>query len=171
MVWWKTLENFEVGQTPLQKCFAGILPIAKLAVLWKTTLCVCTIMVVGRVLTCFSHPSLLTHSPSLTSSLPPLLTHSLTHPLLPFLTPSLPHSLPSSPSLPHSLTPSHPLPPSLLPFLTPSHPLPPSLTPSKARNWIKELKRMLGDKVTLCIVGNKIDLDRQRTVSEKDALE
>ncbi|CAI8014175.1 Ras-related protein Rab-21 [Geodia barretti] len=41
----------------------------------------------------------------------------------------------------------------------------------KARNWIKELKRMLGDKVTLCIVGNKIDLDRQRTVTERDALE
>ena len=57
------------------------------------------------------------------------------------------------------------LPPSSLPSL-PS--LPPSL---KARNWIKELKRMLGDKVTLCIVGNKIDLDRQRTVTERDALE
>ena len=42
---------------------------------------------------------------------------------------------------------------------------------TQARNWIKELKRMLGDKVTLCIVGNKIDLEKQRTVIEKDALE
>lgn len=41
----------------------------------------------------------------------------------------------------------------------------------KARNWIKELRRMLGDKVTLCIVGNKIDLDKKRTVIEKDALD
>ena len=44
-------------------------------------------------------------------------------------------------------------------------------THTQARNWIKELRRMLGDKVTLCIVGNKIDLEKQRTVIEKDALE
>ena len=30
---------------------------------------------------------------------------------------------------------------------------------------------MLGDKVVLCIVGNKIDLDKKRTVEERSALE
>jgi len=35
----------------------------------------------------------------------------------------------------------------------------------KVKSWIKELKRMLGNEVVLCIVGNKIDLEKDRHVS------
>ena len=120
------------------------------------------------------------HKVRLTNFLPSL--HSS---LYPSLLPSLPPSLPSlthflcisflplffRPSAPPCFLPSlrSSLPSSIYPSLLPSLPLPP---PSKqARNWIKELRRMLGDKVTLCIVGNKIDLDKKRTVVERDALE
>lgn len=41
----------------------------------------------------------------------------------------------------------------------------------QAKNWVRELRKMLGDSCVLCIVGNKIDLDKDRTVSEKDAKE
>jgi Ras-related protein Rab-21 len=33
------------------------------------------------------------------------------------------------------------------------------------KSWAKELKRMLGENVVLCIVGNKIDLEKDRHVS------
>lgn len=36
--------------------------------------------------------------------------------------------------------------------------------PTQAKNWVKELRKMLGDNVILCIVGNKIDLEKNRTV-------
>ena len=39
----------------------------------------------------------------------------------------------------------------------------------QARNWIRELRRMLGDNIVVCIVGNKIDLEKNRTVSQRDA--
>lgn len=39
----------------------------------------------------------------------------------------------------------------------------------QARNWIKELRRMLGDDIVVCIVGNKIDLEKNRTVTQRDA--
>ena len=33
------------------------------------------------------------------------------------------------------------------------------------KKWIKELKRILGNDVVLAIVGNKIDLEKDRTVT------
>ena len=39
----------------------------------------------------------------------------------------------------------------------------------QARNWIRELRRMLGDNIVVCIVGNKMDLEKNRTVSQRDA--
>ncbi|XP_055304175.1 ras-related protein Rab-21 [Sitodiplosis mosellana] len=34
----------------------------------------------------------------------------------------------------------------------------------KVKNWVKELKKMLGSEIVLTIVGNKIDLNKDRTV-------
>ena len=36
---------------------------------------------------------------------------------------------------------------------------------------MKELKRILGEKVILAIVGNKIDLDKERNVPVEQAVE
>ncbi|XP_022112114.1 ras-related protein Rab-21-like [Acanthaster planci] len=40
---------------------------------------------------------------------------------------------------------------------------------SKVKNWVKELKKMLGNEICLCIAGNKIDLEKQRNVSIGEA--
>lgn len=40
----------------------------------------------------------------------------------------------------------------------------------KVKNWVKELKRMLGSEIILVITGNKIDLEEQRTVMEDEAV-
>ncbi|CAF0925816.1 unnamed protein product [Rotaria sordida] len=42
---------------------------------------------------------------------------------------------------------------------------------NQVKSWIKELKRMLGDDVVLCIVENKIDLEKDRRVSRQTAEE
>ncbi|XP_063236487.1 ras-related protein Rab-21 [Bacillus rossius redtenbacheri] len=39
----------------------------------------------------------------------------------------------------------------------------------KVKNWVKELKKMLGNEVCLAIAGNKIDLEKERTVAIEDA--
>ena len=39
----------------------------------------------------------------------------------------------------------------------------------QAKNWIKELRKMLGEDIVVCIVGNKIDLEKNRTVSKAEA--
>uniref|UniRef100_A0A8C4ZAK0 Ras-related protein Rab-21 n=1 Tax=Gadus morhua TaxID=8049 RepID=A0A8C4ZAK0_GADMO len=39
----------------------------------------------------------------------------------------------------------------------------------KVKNWVKELRKMLGNDICLCIVGNKIDLDKERHVAEEEA--
>ena len=41
----------------------------------------------------------------------------------------------------------------------------------QARNWIRELRKIIGDNVVVCIVGNKIDLEKNRTVNMKEAEE
>lgn len=41
----------------------------------------------------------------------------------------------------------------------------------QVQNWVKELKRILGDKVFLAIVGNKIDLEKDRNVPTEEATE
>ncbi|XP_026883390.1 ras-related protein Rab-21-like [Electrophorus electricus] len=38
----------------------------------------------------------------------------------------------------------------------------------KVKSWVKELRRILGNEVCLCIVGNKTDLDKDRNVSSED---
>ncbi|KAH3734482.1 ras-related protein Rab-21-like [Dreissena polymorpha] len=41
----------------------------------------------------------------------------------------------------------------------------------KVKSWVKELKKMLGNDICLCIAGNKIDLEKDRhvTVAEAEA--
>jgi len=39
----------------------------------------------------------------------------------------------------------------------------------KVKNWVKELRKMLGKDVVLTIAGNKADLARNRVVSEEEA--
>uniref|UniRef100_A0AAY5F5K9 Ras-related protein Rab-21 n=1 Tax=Electrophorus electricus TaxID=8005 RepID=A0AAY5F5K9_ELEEL len=39
----------------------------------------------------------------------------------------------------------------------------------KVKNWVKELRKMLGNEISLCIVGNKIDLEKERHVSVEEA--
>lgn len=41
----------------------------------------------------------------------------------------------------------------------------------KVKNWVKELKKMLGDGICITIVGNKIDLEKDRVVQASDAEE
>ncbi|KAG8278737.1 Ras- protein Rab-21 [Homalodisca vitripennis] len=41
----------------------------------------------------------------------------------------------------------------------------------QVKNWVKELKKMLGSDICLVIAGNKIDLEKQRTVPVEDAEE
>ncbi|XP_067950887.1 ras-related protein Rab-21-like [Watersipora subatra] len=41
----------------------------------------------------------------------------------------------------------------------------------KVKSWVKELRKMLGDTVELCIVGNKIDKEKERTVMASTAQE
>lgn len=39
----------------------------------------------------------------------------------------------------------------------------------QVKNWVKELKKMLGSDICLVIAGNKIDLEKQRTVPVEEA--
>lgn len=39
----------------------------------------------------------------------------------------------------------------------------------KVKNWVRELKKMLGSEIILTIVGNKIDLEKERRVQHDDA--
>ncbi|VDN03859.1 unnamed protein product [Thelazia callipaeda] len=41
----------------------------------------------------------------------------------------------------------------------------------KVKMWVNELKRMLGDEVYLIIIGNKLDLERNRNVDKNEATE
>lgn len=41
----------------------------------------------------------------------------------------------------------------------------------KVKNWVKELKKMLGTGVCICIAGNKVDLEKQRVVTVEEAEE
>lgn len=40
----------------------------------------------------------------------------------------------------------------------------------KVKNWVRELKKMLGSEIILTIVGNKIDLEKERRVQHQDAV-
>lgn len=39
----------------------------------------------------------------------------------------------------------------------------------QVKTWVKELQRVLGDSCALMIVGNKLDLEKERTVTEQEA--
>eukprot|EP00002_Diphylleia_rotans_P019890 TRINITY_DN3846_c0_g1_i1.p1 TRINITY_DN3846_c0_g1~~TRINITY_DN3846_c0_g1_i1.p1 ORF type:complete len:209 (-),score=46.32 TRINITY_DN3846_c0_g1_i1:729-1355(-) len=41
---------------------------------------------------------------------------------------------------------------------------------SKVKNWVKELRTMLGKNVVLAIAGNKADLEKSRQVSNEDGM-
>lgn len=41
----------------------------------------------------------------------------------------------------------------------------------KVKNWVKELRKMLGNDVCLCIAGNKVDLEKNRAVPADKAEE
>jgi len=41
----------------------------------------------------------------------------------------------------------------------------------KVKNWVRELRKMLGDNIELCIAGNKIDLEKDRKVDKATALQ
>ncbi|CAG0916450.1 unnamed protein product [Notodromas monacha] len=40
---------------------------------------------------------------------------------------------------------------------------------TRVKNWVKELRTMLGHDICMCIVGNKVDLERSRVVAAEDA--
>mmetsp|Transcript_19737 Transcript_19737/g.51384 ORF Transcript_19737/g.51384 Transcript_19737/m.51384 type:complete len:210 (-) Transcript_19737:4256-4885(-) len=39
----------------------------------------------------------------------------------------------------------------------------------KVKNWVKELRKMLGQDISLCIVGNKSDMEKNRNVDQATA--
>ena len=39
----------------------------------------------------------------------------------------------------------------------------------QVKNWVKELRKMLGNDISLCIAGNKIDLEKERHVPVEEA--
>lgn len=41
---------------------------------------------------------------------------------------------------------------------------------TKVRNWVKELRKIVGQDIVLIIAGNKIDLEKKRQVDESEAL-
>eukprot|EP00455_Lapot_gusevi_P015532 TRINITY_DN1787_c0_g1_i1.p1 TRINITY_DN1787_c0_g1~~TRINITY_DN1787_c0_g1_i1.p1 ORF type:complete len:210 (+),score=55.91 TRINITY_DN1787_c0_g1_i1:63-692(+) len=40
---------------------------------------------------------------------------------------------------------------------------------SKVKNWVKELRKIVGTDIILCIAGNKCDLEKQRQVPDEEA--
>jgi Ras-related protein Rab-21 len=40
---------------------------------------------------------------------------------------------------------------------------------NKVKNWVKELRKIVGNDITIVIAGNKIDLEKNRNVSEEEA--
>eukprot|EP00049_Salpingoeca_infusionum_P017915 m.354948 g.354948 ORF g.354948 m.354948 type:complete len:202 (+) comp17140_c0_seq1:311-916(+) len=40
---------------------------------------------------------------------------------------------------------------------------------TKVQTWVKELRKMLGDDICLVICGNKVDMEKRRTVSQEEA--
>lgn len=41
----------------------------------------------------------------------------------------------------------------------------------KVKSWVKELRKVVGPDIFICIAGNKCDLVKQRQVEEKEAVE
>jgi len=41
----------------------------------------------------------------------------------------------------------------------------------KVRHWVKELRKIVGKDIVLCIIGNKIDLEKKRQVDKDEAIQ
>lgn len=41
---------------------------------------------------------------------------------------------------------------------------------NKVKQWVKELRKIVGNDISIAIAGNKIDLEKDRHVSEQDAI-
>lgn len=41
---------------------------------------------------------------------------------------------------------------------------------NKVKNWVKELRKIVGTEIVIVIAGNKIDLEKNRAVPEADAV-
>lgn len=41
---------------------------------------------------------------------------------------------------------------------------------TKVKQWVKELRKIVGNDISIAIAGNKIDLEKNRHVNEEDAL-
>jgi len=41
---------------------------------------------------------------------------------------------------------------------------------NKVKNWVKELKKIVGNDIIIVIAGNKIDLEKNRAVNEEEAI-
>ena len=41
---------------------------------------------------------------------------------------------------------------------------------TKVRKWVRELKSIVGNDISIVIAGNKVDLAKNRAVQEEDAL-
>lgn len=40
----------------------------------------------------------------------------------------------------------------------------------KVKNWVKELRKIVGSDITIVIAGNKIDLEKNRNVNQEEAI-
>lgn len=40
---------------------------------------------------------------------------------------------------------------------------------NKVKNWVKELRKIVGSEIIIVIAGNKIDLEKNRHVNEEEA--
>lgn len=41
---------------------------------------------------------------------------------------------------------------------------------NKVRKWVKELRKIVGNDITIAIAGNKIDMEKNRAVNEQEAV-
>jgi Ras-related protein Rab-21 len=41
----------------------------------------------------------------------------------------------------------------------------------KVKKWVKELRKIVGNDIVIAIAGNKIDLEKNRHVNEREAIE
>ena len=40
----------------------------------------------------------------------------------------------------------------------------------KVKNWVKELRKIVGNDIVIAIAGNKLDLEKNRKVNEQEAV-
>ena len=42
---------------------------------------------------------------------------------------------------------------------------------NKVKKWVKELRKIVGNDIAIAIAGNKVDLEKNRNVNEREAVE